>query len=304
MCALDARTADAYLRAFADDPGLGAAIMVAIASGLRRSELLAVRWGDCNLDEGTIRVVRAIERVTVNDAEDPQNKSIKVHFKQPKTATSRREVVLPTFAVERLRRHAREQKERFDRLGIRRTNDSLVFDREGEALCPNTFGLWFTRLVKRNCLPRVRLHDLRYSFSAISLEAGVDLQTLSRWLGHSSIRTTIDLYGHISQALQRSAAERLDRVISAAASAASDGTILELRDQSVTSKRILRGDLRLNDGREGGSRIRVPSLRLALTRATRCDSCESDFHQIATQCDSGRLGAVDCAELFRVADHA
>jgi hypothetical protein len=126
--------------------------------------------------------------------------------------------------------------------------------------------LWFSRLVKRYGLPRVRLHDLRHSFSALSIEAGVDLATLSRSLGHSSIRTTVDLYGHISLALQRSAAERLNSIIGAASNVASDDTIFELRDQSVTSKRGLRGNSRSNDGGEGGSRNAATSETVVTVR--------------------------------------
>jgi integrase len=120
---------------------------------------------------------------------------------------------LPAFAVERLRRHRREQKDRFDALGIWRTNDSLVFDRESEPWCPNTFGLWFARLVKRFELPRVRLHDLRHSYASLMLENGVDLKTVSTALGHSTIRVTADTYAHVSPAMLQSAAARLDRAL-------------------------------------------------------------------------------------------
>jgi hypothetical protein len=65
--------------------------------------LLELAWGSANLEEGTIRVVRAIERVTVTGAGDLQKKRIEVHFKQPRTASSRRTVVLPAFALERFR---------------------------------------------------------------------------------------------------------------------------------------------------------------------------------------------------------
>jgi integrase len=112
-----------------------------------------------------------------------------------------------------LRRHRREQKDRFDGLGLWRTNDSLVFDRAGEPWCPNTFGLWFARLVKRFELPRVRLHDLRHSYASLMLERGVDLKTVSTALGHSTIRVTADTYAHVSPAMLQSAASRLDEAI-------------------------------------------------------------------------------------------
>jgi integrase len=213
MKSLDARTAEKYLRAFYDDPQIGAAVVLAIGSGLRRGELLALRWCDVNLDEGTIRVARSLERLRLPDPADSAKKKIEVRFKEPKTQGSRRAISLPAFAVERLRQHRREQQARFEQLGIWRTNDSLVFEREGEAWCPNTFGLWFSRRVESYKLRRVRLHDLRHSYASLMLESGVDLKTVSTALGHSTIRITADTYAHVTPAMQQSAAERLDRVI-------------------------------------------------------------------------------------------
>jgi integrase len=172
-----------------------------------------LRWSDVNLEDGTVHVARAIERFTVSDSSDTSKKKIEIRFKEPKTQGSRRSIVLPAFAVERLRGHRREQKDRFDNLGIWRTNESLVFDREGVPWCPNTFGLWFARLVRRFKLPPVRLHDLRHSYATLMLESGVDLKTVSTALGHSTIRITADTYAHVTPAMQQSAADRLDRII-------------------------------------------------------------------------------------------
>jgi integrase len=213
MRALDGAAAERYVRAFYDDPDVGAAVVLAIGSGLRRGELLGLRWSDVDLDAGIVRVARALERATLHDPADPNKKSTEIRFKEPKTHGSRRSIPLPGFAVERLRRHRREQKDRFDKLGLWRTNDTLVFDRAGEPWCPNTFGLWFARLVKRFELPRVRLHDLRHSFASLMLERGVDLKTVSTALGHSTIRVTADTYAHISPAMLQSAVSRLDEAI-------------------------------------------------------------------------------------------
>jgi integrase len=213
MRALDGAAAEQYIRAFYDNPDIGAAVVLAIGSGLRRGELLALSWSDVDLDVGTIRVARSLERAILHDADDPQKKTVEVRFKEPKTRGSRRTIPLPAFAVERLRSHRREQKDRFDALGLWRTNDSLVFDREGRPWCPNTFGLWFARLVKRFELPRVRLQDLRHSYASLMLESGVDLKTVSTALGHSTIRVTADTYAHVSPAMLQSAAARLDQAM-------------------------------------------------------------------------------------------
>ena len=139
---------------------------------------------------------------------------VRLAFKEPKTNSSRRTISLPTFAAQRLRKHRLEQAERLFRLGAGRpTGETLLFEREGEPWCPNTFGLWFAKAVKRCALPRVRLHDLWHSYASLMLESGVDLKTVSMALGHSTIRVTADTYAHVSPTMLQSAADRLDRII-------------------------------------------------------------------------------------------
>jgi integrase len=213
MRSLDPTGAERYIHAFSDDPVIGAAVILAIGSGLRRGELLALRWSDVDLDAGIVRVTRSVERVALHDPADPQKQTIRLQFKEPKTSGSRRSVPLPAFAAERLKLHRREQKDRFDALGIWRTNDSPVFDHEGVTWNPNTFGTEFARRARRLNLPRVRLHDLRHSYASLMLESGVDLKTVSTALGHSTIRVTADTYAHVSPAMLQSAAARLDRII-------------------------------------------------------------------------------------------
>jgi integrase len=213
MRALDANAAGLYIQAFSGDPDMGAAIILAIGSGLRRGELLALRWSDIDLDTSTIRVNRSLECITIVDLENPENRTPKLRFKEPKTTGSRRLIPLPKFAIKRLRQHRREQKKRFDTLNVWRTNDSLVFDRAGEPWNPNTFGSEFAKRARRLKLPSVRLHDLRHSYATLMLESGVDLKTVSHALGHSTIRITADTYAHVTPAMQQSAAERLDRII-------------------------------------------------------------------------------------------
>ena len=91
----------------------------------------------------------------------------------------------------------------------------------------------------------MRLHDLRHSYASILLASGVNLKTVSSVLGHSKVGVTGDTYAHVTPAMAHSAAARLDRMIG---SNATDGklesNVFELRDQFVTSKRVLRDDLR------------------------------------------------------------
>lgn len=197
-----------YLDVF-DGSEIGAAVAVAIGTGLRRGELLGLRWGDVDLEQGTLRVERSLER---RDANVSRGKKPHLAFKSPKTERSRRSVAIAEFALDRLRRHRLEQAERFMAAGAGRpTSETLCFDCDGNAWIPNTFGGTFARTVRLSGLPSVRLHDLRHSYASLSIEGGVELAVVSRNLGHSSIHTTANTYAHISPKMIKGAADMLDR---------------------------------------------------------------------------------------------
>ncbi len=195
-------SAPALLAAFRESE-IGAAVVTNLGTGLRRGELLALRWSDIDLDRAMLTVTRAMEYVDGN-----------IRFKDPKTKQSWRPIALPNFVVERLRSHRVEQAQRFLGLGLGRPGpESIVFDYLGRPFNPNTFGSLFRRALVAAKLPHIRLHDLRHSFASMALEAGVDLKTVSTMLGHSTISTTADVYAHVSPALMRSAADRLDKTL-------------------------------------------------------------------------------------------
>jgi integrase len=210
MRSLDPPAVQAYLKAF-DGTDLGCAVAVAIGSGCRRGELLALRWCDLDLESGMLRIARSLERVTVVS---PKRTRYALRFKEPKTKQSRRTIALPSFALERLRRHRLDQAERFMAAGAGRPDGStLVFEREGMPWNPNTFGATFAGMVDDAGLPRVRLHDLRHSFASLLLAGGADLKTVSTALGHSTISVTADVYAHVSPAMLQRAAELLNCVV-------------------------------------------------------------------------------------------
>lgn len=147
---------------------------------------------DVDLDAATLRVNRSLECVGADNVEGHEKRKPELRFKEPKTAGSRRSIPLPSFAIDRLRQHRREQRVRFEQLSLWQANDSLVFDRAGEPWNPNTFGTEFAKRARLYKLPPVRLHDLRHSYASLMLESGVDLKTVSTALGHSTIRITAD----------------------------------------------------------------------------------------------------------------
>ena len=219
MRSLDPAAACQYLAVF-DGTDLGCAVAVAIGSGCRRGELLALRWCDFNLDEETLRVARSLERVTIKTT---KRMRYVLRFKEPKTRQSRRTIALPAFVLERLRHHRLEQGERFSSAGAGRPGpETLVFEKDGLPYNPNTFGLTFARIASDNGLPKVRLHDLRHSFASLLLASGADLKTVSTALGHSTISVTADVYAHVSPAMLKSAASMLDRIVDSGRKASGD----------------------------------------------------------------------------------
>jgi integrase len=188
-------------------------VLIALATGARRGEVLAIRWRNVDLDRGTIRIVESLE----------QTKS-GLRFKSPKTDRARA-VTLPSFALEELCRLKREQAENLLALGVRQTGDTLVCARrDGEPLQPQSLTHEFPRFLTRlKDFPRVRFHDLRHSHATQLLLAGVHPKIAQERLGHSTVTTTLDLYSHVTDTMQEDAAGRLD--------AAFRGAMMSLADR-------------------------------------------------------------------------
>ncbi|MFI5041366.1 MAG: tyrosine-type recombinase/integrase [Acidimicrobiales bacterium] len=167
--------------------------VVAIATGLRQGELLALRWSDIDLEAGTLTVSHTLQRGTRTLAE-------------PKTARSRRSIVLPAMARDALLEHRRGQR-------VARI-DGLVFATSaGTALDTRKVTRAFQARLAVIGLPRQRFHDLRHAFATMQIEAGEDIAVVSRILGHSNLSTTADVYAHLTPVMQRRSADRMDRLL-------------------------------------------------------------------------------------------
>jgi integrase len=177
---------------------LYAPILVTLATGLRRGELLALRWRNVDLDAGTLAVIEAVEETRAG-----------VRIKDVKTAPSRRRVALPDFAVEALQEHRARQREEHLALGIGRSVDSLVFpDPFGEVRRPRNFTKAVTALAASagvHFTPHLGRHD----HATPLLQAGCHPKIAQQRLGHSSIAVTMDIYSHAADDLQDQAVERM-----------------------------------------------------------------------------------------------
>jgi integrase len=175
-------------------------VLLALSTGMRRGEILALRWRKVDLDRGVLQVMESLEQTKLG-----------LRFKAPKNNKSRT-IALPAFAIEDLRRLKREQAEELLALGVRQTGETLVCGRgDGEPKSPLALSQEFARLVGRiKDIPRVRFHDLRHSHATQLLRDGVHAKVMSQRLGHSSVAITLDLYSHVDDHMESDAAARLD----------------------------------------------------------------------------------------------
>jgi integrase len=174
--------------------------LLALATGMRRGEILALRWRNVDLERCVLQVVESLEQTKLG-----------LRFKAPKNNKSRT-IALPAFALEDLRWLKHQQAKELLALGVLQTGETLVCGRgDGEPKSPLALTQEFARLVGRTKdIPRVRFHDLRHSHATQLLRDGVHAKVMSQRLGHSSVAITLDLYSHVDDQMESDAAARLD----------------------------------------------------------------------------------------------
>jgi len=183
------------------DDRLFAAWALALSTGMRKGEILGLRWSDVDLECSKLTVNQTLISI-----------GHKVQISTPKTERSQRPIDLDAETVRILRAHKAKQAEEWLALGAGRSG--LVFTTEtGEWIHPDAFGNIFERLGKSAGVPRIRFHDCRHTFASLALAAGVNVLVVSKRLGHSSVAFTLDVYGHEMPGEQIEAAERVARII-------------------------------------------------------------------------------------------
>lgn len=165
-------------------------------TGMRRGELVALRWTDIDVPR---------RRLTINQAATVVDGVELVSA--PKTRRSRRVIDLDPATVEALQQHRSRQREQHLALGVTATASDRVFTGDlGEPLRPNSVGQAFQRLVRTAGVPTIRLHDLRHTHASHLLMAGINVKVVSERLGHASVSFTLDTYGHVMPGQQAEAA--------------------------------------------------------------------------------------------------
>ncbi len=177
---------------------------IAISTGMRRGEILGLRWSDLDPDFSLAHVRRSLQ---------PTRRGLV--FEQPKTKRSRRAVMLPAFLRPHLERQREDQQHRRSKLGAAWCETDLVIDRgDGAPLHPDTLSSRWGVFLSRAGLPHVRFHDLRHAHATLMLQQGVHPKVVSERLGHASVGITLDTYSHVLPAMQAEATRAFDELFS------------------------------------------------------------------------------------------
>jgi len=179
--------------------------VVALTTGMRLGELLALKWRDIDLEKAKLQVRASVRYL----------KGGGYAFTEPKTKYGRRSIALTSAAKTALRTHRKRQNEERLRVGPGWQDAELVF--------PNSIGTVMDgkRLTQREFHPllqlaglsHIRFHDLRHTCATTLLGSGINPKAVSEMLGHSSINITLNLYGHVLPHMQQQAADVMDAIL-------------------------------------------------------------------------------------------
>ncbi|MEJ6952433.1 tyrosine-type recombinase/integrase [Natronospora cellulosivora (SeqCode)] len=173
---------------------------LALNTGMRRGELLGLKWKDVFIENKRIEVVRQLAR-TNNGLE----------FKKVKTEAGNRIIPITDDVVKFLKSHRIKQNENKLALGEAYNDKDIVSCSEiGTPISPRSLLREFKKIIKAADLPEIRFHDLRHTFATLFIEAGGPIKTLQQILGHSSITVTIDTYSHVTDEMLIEAERKIE----------------------------------------------------------------------------------------------
>jgi integrase len=172
-------------------------VLLGVMCGLRRGEIVALRWKHIDLAARKMTVVESAEQTDAG-----------IRYKPPKSGRGRT-VALSTMVTAELRQHRLAQAEELLRLGVRLSDATFVYTRQdGAPMQPRSLSQMWSTI--GTTLPRIRFHDLRHAHATHMLAAGVHPKVASERLGHSRVGITLDLYSHVLPGMQEDAAARVD----------------------------------------------------------------------------------------------
>src|SRR5579885_942810 len=183
---------------------------LALVTGLRRGELLGLKWQDITFATGKLQVRRILSRVPT-DTPGQKHRYVEA---EPKTQKSRRSIEIAPFALAVLREHRMRQLEAKLKAGqLWEEHDYLFCTSLGRHLNPNHVVDELKKLLKRAGLPNIRFHDLRHSVASLMFAMEIHPKIVQELLGHSTISITMDIYSHMLPGMQQEAVKKLDQAL-------------------------------------------------------------------------------------------
>ena len=181
-----------------------ALFVLALTTGMRQGELLALGWDDIDLDNGVVHLQRSVQRTKAG-----------FQVTDPKTRGSRRQIELAAIATRALEAHRVNQTAERLLTGSGWKDEGLVFATKtgGYVDASHVLRHCFYPLLDRASLPRIRFHDLRHTAATLMMAQGTHPKVVSEMLGHSTIAITMDLYSHVSPTMQQNAVAALDSLL-------------------------------------------------------------------------------------------
>jgi len=196
------------LLAVAQGHPMEALLTLALATGMRRGELLGLKWKDIDFEKGTLQVRRIMSRVPSKLKTEERRGYVEA---ATKTKRSRRSIVIVPFALEALRRHQEHQQVAKEKATRWVENDLVFRTSVGTPLHPdNNIFVPFKELLKEAKLPNIRFHDLRHSAATLLLSEGVHPKIVQEILGHSNINITLNVYSHVLPGMQQGAMDKMN----------------------------------------------------------------------------------------------
>jgi integrase len=174
-----------------------------LATGLRQSEVLGLKWSDLDIDNSNLTVQRQLKRNIKNGD----------YFKTTKTASGRRSIKIGKQTLEKLKEHRKNQALEKMEVESWEENDLIFPSRLGTPLNQSNLLKSYKSLIRKSGLKEIRFHDLRHTAASLMLNHGVPVIIVSKRLGHSKVSVTLDTYGHVMSELQDEAAELIDDLI-------------------------------------------------------------------------------------------
>lgn len=194
----------ARLLEYLGESRLGLQCTWALATGMRKGEILGMQWEHWDEQAGTYRVEKALK----------WTKGLGFYLEAPKTQKSRRTLFLPSQAVDVLRKQRATQAQLRLQAGPLWTDHGLVWTTPvGMPIWPKNVNRDLTLGLQRAGLPHYRWHDLRHTCASWLISKGVPIKVVQELLGHKSIQTTLDTYGHLLDEAKKEAAHHMDLVL-------------------------------------------------------------------------------------------